>query len=90
MKSTISSKGQVTVPAQLREKLGLKAGTPVRFELRQGAIILRRGKPAIHPVDALFGKLDLGKPVDEILDDMRGPRPVSRVNGRVRRPTARR
>jgi hypothetical protein len=29
-----------------------------------------------HPVDRLFGVLRLGKSVDEILDEMRGPRPA--------------
>jgi len=75
MKSTISSKGQVTIPIGLREKLGLTAGTVVEFELLDGALLLRKGPGDDHPVDRLFGRLSLGKPVDEILDQMRGPRP---------------
>jgi antitoxin PrlF len=78
MKSTISSKGQLTVPIELREKLGLAAGTVVQFELRNGAVLLRKGTRKDHPVDRLFGRLNLGKPVDELLDQMRGPRPVRR------------
>jgi AbrB family looped-hinge helix DNA binding protein len=86
MKSTMSSKGQLTVPLELREKLGLEAGTVIQFEYRDGAIFMRKGTQAGHPVDRLFGHLHLGKPVDELLDEMRGPRPV--VPGRKR--TARR
>ena len=78
MKSTISSKGQLTIPIELREKLGLAAGTVVQFELRDGVVLLRKGTGEDHPVDRLFGRLDLQKPVDEILDLMRGPRPVAR------------
>ncbi len=78
MKSTMSSKGQLTVPIELREKLGLTAGTVVQFELRGGAAVLRKGDVNDHPVDRLFGRLDLGKPVDDILDEMRGPRPIRR------------
>ena len=78
MKSTMSSKGQLTVPMELREKLGLTAGTVVQFELRDGAVLLRKGNHEGHPVDRLFGSLSLGKPVDEILDEMRGPRPARR------------
>jgi len=85
MKSTISSKGQLTVPIELREKLGLSAGTVVQFELRDGAVLLRKGPPNDHPVDRLFGHLKLGKPVDEILDQMRGPRPVQRRKRAARR-----
>jgi AbrB family looped-hinge helix DNA binding protein len=76
IKSTMSSKGQLTVPIELREKLGLEAGTVIQFELRDGAIFMRKGTLNDHPVDRVFGILDLGKPVDEILDEMRGPRPV--------------
>jgi bifunctional DNA-binding transcriptional regulator/antitoxin component of YhaV-PrlF toxin-antitoxin module len=63
---------------ELREKLGLTAGTVVQFELRGGAVILRKGSSNDHPVDRLFGRLLLAKPVDEILDQMRGPRPARR------------
>lgn len=76
MKSTMSSKGQLTVPIELREKLGLEAGTVIQFELRDGAIFMRKGTQGHHPVDELFGHLHLGKPVDELLDEMRGPRPA--------------
>lgn len=85
MKSTMSSKGQLTVPMELREKLGLAAGTVIQFELRDGAVLMRKGTPADHPVDRLFGQLNLGKPVDDILDQMRGPRPVLRKKKRTAR-----
>jgi AbrB family looped-hinge helix DNA binding protein len=86
MKSTISSKGQLTVPVELREKLGLEAGTVIEFEYRDGAIFMRKGPQADHPVDRLFGRLHLGKPVDELIDEMRGPRPgVARKKRTARR-----
>jgi hypothetical protein len=39
---------------------------------------LRKGSPSGHPVDQVFGRLKLPKPVDDLLDDMRGPRPPTR------------
>lgn len=75
MRSTISSKGQVTVPVELREKLGLVPGMPVEFELREEGVLLRKGDSACHPVDKVWETLPLGRPVDDILDEMRGPRP---------------
>lgn len=81
MKSTISSKGQVTVPAQVRRELGLVAGTRLRFELRENGVLLTKGTPGEHPVDKLFGTLRLPAPVDALLDEMRGPR----LTGRGRR-----
>ncbi len=75
MKSTISSKGQITVPAEVRERLGLRAGTVVEFEVREGGAFLRKGHSGEHPVDRLYGRLKLEKPVDELIDETRGPRP---------------
>ncbi|MBA2564840.1 MAG: AbrB/MazE/SpoVT family DNA-binding domain-containing protein [Gemmatimonadetes bacterium] len=75
MKSTLSSKGQITVPAEVREKLGLSTGTVVVFELRSNGVLLRKGNKGEHPVDRVFGTLQLGRPVDAVLDEMRGPRP---------------
>jgi AbrB family looped-hinge helix DNA binding protein len=76
MKSTISSKGQITVPVQVRESLGLAPGTAVHFELREGGVLLRKGSGGRHPVDQVFGRLQFARPVDALLDEMRGPRPV--------------
>ncbi len=84
VKSMISAKGQVTVPAKIRERLGLTPGTVVEFEPREGGAFLRKGGAGMHPVDRLFGSLKLPGPVDVLLDEMRGPRP-GRVRGR-RRP----
>ena len=77
MKSTISSKGQITVPVELRVALGLRAGSAVLFEARPGGAFLRKGREAgaQHPVDRLFGSLSLGAPVDALVDEMRGARP---------------
>jgi AbrB family looped-hinge helix DNA binding protein len=78
VKSTISSKGQITVPVEVRVKLGLVEGTPVEFELRKDGVLLKKGRKGRHPVDDVFGILKLGKPVDVLLDEMRGPRPKKR------------
>jgi AbrB family looped-hinge helix DNA binding protein len=75
MKSTISTKGQVTIPVHVRNQLGLRPGTPVTFDLRERDVIMRKGRPGQHPVDRVFGTLRLKRPVDALLDEMRGPRP---------------
>ena len=75
MQSTISSKGQITVPATIRSELGLSPGTKVEFELREGGVFLRKGGSADHPVDRVFGVLQLSKSVDETIEEMRGPGP---------------
>lgn len=75
MRSTISSKGQVTVPVEIRRELGLAPGVGVEFELREGGVLLKKGGAGEHPVERVYGLLSLDRPVDELLDEMRGPRP---------------
>jgi len=38
---TISKKGQITLPANLRKRLGLEAGDTVNAEERNGELVLR-------------------------------------------------
>ncbi len=39
--ATVTEKGQITIPKVIRDKLGLKKGTKVYFELRgKGAVML--------------------------------------------------
>jgi AbrB family looped-hinge helix DNA binding protein len=78
VKGVISSKGQITVPAAIREKLGLLPGTRVRFEIREGGVLLRKGGRDRHPVDQVYGMVTLSDSVDSLLDQMRGPRPAKR------------
>jgi AbrB family looped-hinge helix DNA binding protein len=85
MKSVVSSKGQITVPAVIRERLGLGTGVPVEFELREGGVFLRKSSRGPHPVDRVFGRLKLSGPVDGLIDEMRGPRPEPERARRSRR-----
>ena len=74
----------MTVPVEVRDQLGLSAGTEIEFVVRDGEAVLRKGGGATHPVDRVFGRLRLEGPVDGLLDAMRGPRlrPTARRRGR--------
>ena len=51
MHSKLSSKGQVTIPKEVRESLGLEPGDFVTYEISEGdAVILRR----VEPYDAAY------------------------------------
>ena len=65
--SSVTSKGQITLPADLRQRLDLKAGDTVEFfEGHDGAIKVRaRGKPA----SAIIGLLAHLKPDPRFDDD---------------------
>ena len=73
----MTSKGRVTVPAEIRKKIGLVPGTLVEFELREDGVLLRKSIEDVHPVDRVFGILKLDRSTDELIDEMRGPRPSS-------------
>ena len=55
MSTTLTSKGQVTIPKPVREHLGLKTGASVSFELNAaGEVVLR---PAVRRPKSKFRKL---------------------------------
>lgn len=42
--STVTSKGQVTIPKQVRDRLGVKAGDRVTFTVLPDGVVLLRAK----------------------------------------------
>lgn len=42
MAHTVTSKGQVTIPKKVRERLGIEAGSVVAFELTEGGEVVLR------------------------------------------------
>lgn len=77
MTSTISSKGQITVPKDVRDQLGLRPGTTVEFELTEKGVLLRKGHKGMRPVDRLRGILERRGRTDGLIDEMRGAAPTS-------------
>ena len=52
LSSAVTTKGQVTIPVELRQKLGIKPGDRVGFVDEGGRIVLQRQETAI---EATFG-----------------------------------
>jgi antitoxin PrlF len=71
MKATVSEKGQVTIPKQLRTKLGIRPGSVMEFEVEEGRLVGRKSTGR-NPVDEVWGTLDLGEPVDAFIERIRG------------------
>jgi AbrB family looped-hinge helix DNA binding protein len=80
MKSVISSKGQITVPVEIRSKLGLTPGTVVTFQMTNKGALLRKGGAGKHPVEQVYGVLNSKRRTDDLLDELRGPRRVTRAH----------
>ena len=64
--STISSKGQVTVPIEVRHRLGLKEGDRVEFVLEDGRTVLRPARVEENPFFAYLGALPAFSSLEEI------------------------
>ena len=71
--STLTQKGQVTVPKDVRDALGLRPGMRVMFEVREGEAVLRK---QVDPqdVDRWRGHLKphVREGTDELLTRLRG------------------
>jgi AbrB family looped-hinge helix DNA binding protein len=78
----ITSKGQVTIPQDIREKLGLLPETDVEFEIDGNAVRIRkasdsrrRGKAVVA---AMRGRATSTLTTEEIMALTRGPRRTRR------------
>jgi AbrB family looped-hinge helix DNA binding protein len=57
LEATVTSKGQVTLPKGLRDRLGLKQGSRIRFRVADGAL---RGDPILYELEDLWAAADAG------------------------------
>ena len=61
--TTVSSKGQVTVPIEIRKRLGVKGGDRLRFVVKEGDVVLRPARSDVNPFEKFIGALSLaGQP----------------------------
>lgn len=81
----VTSKGQVTIPKEIRDHLGIGPGSEVDFVESDGTVLLvslddeqaqrRREKAILAWADRVAGTIDLGgMTTDELIADLRGPR----------------
>ncbi|MFQ5904316.1 MAG: AbrB/MazE/SpoVT family DNA-binding domain-containing protein [Candidatus Binatia bacterium] len=71
MKTTVSEKGQVTIPKPLRDHLGIRPGQILDFCEEQGRLVATKATPQ-DPVESVYGILKLGRPTDSIITSLRG------------------
>jgi antitoxin PrlF len=78
--STISSKGQVTVPQQIRNRLGLSAGDRVEFVIEGERTVIRPARTTANRFDNYRGALgtfpegadDINSWLHDLRDEERG------------------
>ncbi len=69
----VTSKGQVTIPKKVREKLGVHPGEDVGFEEKNGLIYIQK-TVKISPFDKWVGRLKQleGQQSDDLVKELRG------------------
>jgi AbrB family looped-hinge helix DNA binding protein len=61
--SSVSPKGQVTIPAEIRQMLGVRPRDRVAFEVHEGRVLIR---PARSNLDAIYRSIPaLDRPVSD-------------------------
>lgn len=73
MHTTMTIKGQITLPKPIRDSLGLQPGDKIEFTAAEGGFLLRRqlNRGAIDKWRGFLRQLR-GRRSDDIVDSMRG------------------
>jgi AbrB family looped-hinge helix DNA binding protein len=70
--TTLTSKGQVTIPKEVRDELGLKPRDKIRFSLENGHVVLRKAYPSLEDI---VGSLPpLGMPIEDAIEEAKAER----------------
>jgi len=75
MKTTVSEKGQITIPKALRVRLGLRKGQVLDVREDRGRLVMTKKRSSNDPFDKYFGIFKLGRRTDEIMKELRGEYP---------------
>jgi AbrB family looped-hinge helix DNA binding protein len=73
MKARVTTKGRVTIPKPLRDRLGIRPGHEVEFELGTGRRTVRLAGVRTDPIYRVVGILHGAVDVDAYLGGTRGP-----------------
>lgn len=71
--SRVTEKGQVTIPKEIREEMGIKKGDEVEFKEIGGEYLLKK-RVKENPFEKWRGVADTEKTVEDRMKDLRGNR----------------
>jgi AbrB family looped-hinge helix DNA binding protein len=83
MAYAVSSKGQVTLPIEIRKRLGIKPGDKVEFPVKDGAVTVVPVRSEENPFEEWIGAFPAFSSREEINDyysEMRGRDPREEEN----------
>ncbi|KQZ92209.1 regulator [Rhizobium sp. Root564] len=67
---TMTSKGQTTVPAEVRELLNLKSGDKLRYVVKNGTVILKAKNKKAADLAGVLSRSDIDPLAIEDIDDI--------------------
>ncbi|GBD96485.1 MAG TPA: AbrB/MazE/SpoVT family DNA-binding domain-containing protein [Nitrospirae bacterium] len=69
----VTSKGQITIPKKVRDKLGISKGEEIQFQEKNGVFYIKKSIKK-SPFDRWVGYLtkQKGKGTDRIIEELRG------------------
>jgi len=74
--TTVTSKGQITLPKQVRQALGIEPGSQVEFEVQGGVAVMRK-RLSPKAIERWRGYLRAGeaetRTSDDVVADLRDP-----------------
>jgi AbrB family looped-hinge helix DNA binding protein len=71
MKSSVSEKGQVTIPKRLRDRLGIKRGQLLEFFEERGRLVVVK-KSMSDSLEEVYGILKTRVSSDRLIERLRG------------------
>jgi antitoxin PrlF len=71
MKTTVSEKGQVTIPKVLRERLGIRPGQVLDFTENHGHLVVTKADET-DPIERVYGILPSDPTTDAFIASIRG------------------
>ena len=79
MEATVAERGQITLPKEARDALGLKKGTKLLVQVENGRIVLRKDmSSAISKLRGMY-KLPPGMTTDDMMRELRGRAPTDPI-----------
>jgi antitoxin PrlF len=69
--TTVSEKGQITIPKVLRDRLGMKPGQVLELEEDNGRIVVTKADES-DPIERLYGILPADPTTDAFIATIRG------------------
>ena len=68
----VTDRGQVTIPKQLRDRLGIRPGETLEFSEQGEGLLTARKASSRSALDAAYGALDLDRSSDDLIAELRG------------------